>query len=33
MKHPQAKLIKAGSAIGLPFDEFQPMDLSFGLPI
>src|SRR6266536_2023405 len=33
MKHPQAKLLKAGSTIGLPFDQFQSMDLSLGLPV
>ncbi len=33
MEDPQAKLIKAGSTIGLPFDQFEPMDLSLCLSI
>lgn len=33
MKDPQAKLIKAGSTISLPFDQFEPMDLSLCLSI
>ncbi len=33
MKHSQAKLLKNRSPIGLPFNEFQSMNLGLGLPI
>src|SRR5579859_473365 len=33
MQHPQTKLLKAGSAIRLSFNQLQAMDLSLGLSI
>src|SRR5215813_11165069 len=33
MQYPQTKLLKTGSAIRLPFDQFESMDLSLGLPV